>query len=226
MALKAEIEAENKMLANKNKELQNSNKKLEKKFSELEAMVNNLMKSKENVVSEVKEVVSENVATESIVPIEQNKYIRVTSLCNGKLNLTPQTHGKGNPIVFHNFGQTRNITFQVLEEIVGANRKMAENGRYYIQDENAVKLLMLDDVYENILDEKKINTILSNKGNNVLELFKLTPPKQQDHVVSMIIKRVLNGGNIDYNQINAISEIYGKDLIMKINEAKKNKQTE
>lgn len=210
-----------------NEKFEKENNELKARLDKMEELMSKLLEEK-TVASE--ESVVENIPEEivqpeyDLTPIPPNQYIRVTSLCSGKLNLTPRAHGKGNPVTFYGFGQTRNVTYQTLEEIVSANRKMAENGRYYIQNEKAVRLLMLEDTYENILDEKSILAIVENKNSDVLELFKMTPKKQQDHVVAMIVKRVLDGHSIDYNQLNAISQIYGKDLIMRISEAKSMKQ--
>jgi len=214
MALKAELEKENL-------ELKEQNEQLGKEVENIKKMLEEIMSSKKSAPEPKVQKVEE--PTTDLEPIPQNKYIRVTSLCNSKLNLTTEKYGKGKPFVFNQFGQTKNLTFQVLEEIVGANRKMAENGRFFIQDKHAVKLLMLEDEYSKILDMDTITAIVDSKDSNALEVFKMTPKKQQDHVVSMIIKKVVNGGNIDYNQLHAISEIYGKDLISEINKAKSNK---
>lgn len=218
--LKADLEKENKELKEQNEILGNEVENIKK-------MLESLMNQKQEKNNALK--VEENMATKEeyvdydLEPIEPNKYIRVTSLCNSRLNLTTERNGKGRVFKFSHFGQTKNIPFQVLEEIVGSNESMAKNGRFFIQDKKAVKLLMLEDAYNKILDEKTINAIVDSKESNLLEVFKMTPKKQQDHIVSMIIKKVVDGSNMDYNQLQAISEIYGKDLITKINDAKNNR---
>jgi len=215
------------------KELELENEQLKEELSGIKEMLSQLMKQKEEEKDSEKSIVSDsNVVAEKVEevkyakdlePIEQNKYIRVTSLCNSVLNLSTEKYGKGKNITFNRFGQTRNVTYQMLEEIVNANRKLAENGRFFIQDEHAVRLLMLEEDYEKILDEKTITAIVDNKLANLLEVFKMTPKKQQDHVVSLIVKKVVNGGNADYNHLHAISDIYGKNLITMINDAMSNK---
>jgi hypothetical protein len=214
--LKSEIEAENLALAKKNKELEKQKNSLENKMDELEAMMKKLM---EQPKVEPREIASE-VQSNTIMPIASNEYVRVTSLTNGKLNLSTKGSGRGTVFTFMGFGQTKNITYENLENIVNNNRKMAENGLFYIQNEKAVRDLMLDEFYKNILDEDAINAIVKGDGVNISEVFSLASKKQQDQIVNLIIKGAVAGGNIDYNEINKISELYGKDLMNMISEAK------
>jgi len=220
---KLEIEKENKALKAEKKALETAKDKLSEEVNAIRAMVEQLMAGKQETLN-VENVKSNEIEEEDIDIIPPNKYIRVTSLCQGALYLSTEPYGRGNVVSFYTFGQTRNITFATLEKIVGSNRAMAENGRYYIQDIKAIRLLMLEDEYKDILDLKAIEAIVNNENSNILEVFKSAPKTQKEHVVNMIIKKVLGGGHIDYNQLSKISEIYGKNIITKIEDAKANQE--
>ena len=217
--LKSEIEAENKQLAKEKRDLEKQNKSLEEKMNKLEEMMNTFMSQKQEEVV-VKEVEVSNSSTE---PIPSNEYVRVTSLVNGKLNLSTGGNGRGTVFSFMSFGQTKNINYGNLEEIVNNNRRMAENGLFYIQNQKAVRDLMLEENYENVLTEDAIKAIVKGKGSDIAEMFELSNKKQREQIVKLIIKESLSGGTIDLNEINKISAIYEKDILSMISEAKSNK---
>jgi hypothetical protein len=188
-------------------------------------MMKQLMENKvEGTIESKKNEVVDDDFIEEVDIIHPNAYMRVTSLCQGNLYLTTGEYGTGQLMEFSKFGQTRTMTYDTLEKIVNSNRVMAEKGRYYIQSKKAVRQLMLEDVYEDILNVEAIEALVNGKEPNMIEIFKLAKKAQQEQIVDMIIKNVLNGAPVDYNQLNKISDIYGKDIITKIKDAEENKK--
>jgi len=217
---KADIEAENKKLKKENKDTKKNYDELYDKFDKLEEMMKALLDTKNETtdVEPKEEVVVEYKDDNS--PIAPNEYVRVTSLCKGKLNLTTKRNGGGTIFRFVSFGQTKNITYQNLEEIVNNNRSFAEKGYYYIQNKKAVRDLMLEEYYENLLDDDAIKSLLEGKNSNMVEVFSIANQTQKEQIVGLLIKHVVNGGKSDRNQLYAISGIYGRDIAAMIEDAK------
>jgi RecJ-like exonuclease len=213
--LKAEIEKENKLLLKENKNLKSEQETMKKQMTKIEEMMEMLMnKQAEPAVRPMEEFVDSNQ------PIPPNEYVRVTSLVRGKLNVSTERFGRGTIFHFSAFGQTKNINYQTLENIVNNNRSFAEKGYFFIHNSKAVKDLMLEEYYKNILSREDMVEIIENKGSDIVELFKTSNDSQRQQIVELLVEHVAKGGNIDFNKLNIMSSIYEKDISVMITEVK------
>jgi hypothetical protein len=142
--------------------------------------------------------------------ISPSKMINVTNLFYGKL-LLEGIHGI---ISFPTFGVTRPMTFEDISHAQSNARSFAEEGYFYIHDENAVKLLYLEDNYQHFIKKDKIKKILELSEHQIKDLIENTTPLIKESIASMIIDGLVNEKNLEYqNKIGIVGKVLDKDLI-------------
>lgn len=149
--------------------------------------------------------------------ISPNKMINVTNLFFGILFL----EGIHGVIEFPGFGITRPMTFEDISHATSQARSFAEKGYFYIHDENAVKLLYLEDNYKHFIKKDKIKKILELSTNQIKDLIKNTTPVIKETIGSMLVDGLVKDDVLDYNdkkfrdknKIVVVGEALDKDLI-------------
>lgn len=139
--------------------------------------------------------------------------ITVVSLVPYKLNLSTEKNGSGNVYEFHELYEEQEIPWSDLKDIVRANRKMAQNGRFYILNDAAVGALRLRTHYKNMLTPDQFQEILDKNPTKTIELYKIAPPGQQSIIIEMLKSQKLNHEEVDINVLYSIGELAGIDLI-------------
>ena len=208
--------------ANSEEQLRQENTQLRSELDEIKKMLTNLTKEQSKEIPVSKKVKEESVQKEELQEFEirPNKYIKVISLNYGILVLSTEPMGNGKVFVFNKFGETKNIIYSDLAEILHCNQSFAESGKFYIADKNVVFNHGLMEFYKNILTKEMIETLFDNSQEQIVDLFKNATNSQRETIVSIIADRLLNNQEIDLNKVNAISKIYGKDIIDMAEEAK------
>lgn len=142
------------------------------------------------------------------------KYIKVINLFDGILNLkTSSIPGNSNIFTFEGFGAEKSIMYNDLRQIINANETFANEGYFYIADESVIQEVGLKEKYEKILTKEKIEKFIENDKSNVIDIFSSIPKGQQSAVVDYLVGKMAKGTEFDLNKIQAISNIYGKDLV-------------
>jgi len=204
------IELENK---------QKSYEELENELDELKNLVKTLIASKENKIETVKEIPIEPIQKlqstgEEYGEIHSSKRIKVISLTDGILVLTTAQYGQGKPYQFNKFGETKNIIYADLADILHYQNRFAEMGLFYICDDNVIANHGLYDVYQTILSKDVIDKILEYNRPEMVELFKNSTAMQQDQIASIIARKIANEEeDVDLNKVDALSRIYSKSIV-------------
>lgn len=139
--------------------------------------------------------------------------ISVVSHYTGKLTLYTLGSGNGNKYVFYKFGDTLDIPYNDLKDIVRNNKRFAENAKFYILDKDVVKKLRLTQFYKNVLSNEQIMTLLEQDTDKVVELYGSTTEEQQKTILDMISYKREIGERVDANLLLALSGISGEDLL-------------
>lgn len=141
--------------------------------------------------------------------------IPVMSLLPHQLNLTTQPYGQGTIYTFNEMYEEIIIPYGDLKEIVRANRSMAQNGKFYIMDEEAVTSLRLKGAYKNIIKPDELQKVLNHLGSaeQLIEVYKMAPEGQKQIIVEILNDKRLYNENVDMNVLNELSKLSGLDLI-------------
>lgn len=169
---------------------------LEKQLKELSKMVASSQKTSNGMV---------NTPLEGDIP--SNKQIRIMSLCPEILNLSTEKGGRGHRYTFEGFGEIKKISYGDLIQINQNHRNFLEGGKYYILDERIILEEGLTYVYEKILPKEKMEEILNN-GEHALEYFQQADERQQKLLVDMLVRKMTDGKDTDFNLIANIDRIY------------------
>lgn len=97
--------------------------------------------------------------------------------------------------------------------IVNNMPNAAREGIFYITDAQFVEDNDLSDVYENMIDDVKMKTILSLDANSVLVLYKNASEAQKTIIENMIVNGRLNGEALDANVLVELGKITGKNYM-------------
>lgn len=198
--------------------LQQENDKLKLEVEEIKKMLLNLT-NQQNKVSQVP-IQKEEIFQNQEFEIRPNKYIKVISLTHGMLVLSTEPMGQGKVFIFNKFGETKNIIYSELTEILHCNQSFAESGKFYIANKDVVFNHGLVEFYNNILNKEKIENILDYSQEQVVDLFKNSTDSQKETIVSLLADRIIKDQEVDLNKVNAISKVYGRDIIEMAEEAK------
>jgi len=189
---------------------------LESELNELKDLVKSLVASKK------KEVVKEKVVVDPVVlqPIQEeytevnpNKRIKVISLFDGVLVLTTDQHGQGKPYTFSKYGETKNIIYSDLSEVLHYQIRFAEMGLFYICDDNVISNHGLSESYQKLLSKDIIDGILDYNRQEMNELFENSTDMQKEQIASIIARKIANDEEVDLNKVDAISKMYGKNIV-------------
>lgn len=196
-------EPENKTVVNES-ENNTTVESLKKENDELKSMILELKKMVEN---------NSGAPVQEKDKISLEEEITVISLVPHKLNLCTERLGNGNIYEFFSMYEEQDIPWGDLKDIVRNNRKMVDNGKFYILDDKAVSLLRLKTTYKKLLTPDDIKEIFRAKPNKVVELFNLAPKGQQDIIVEILKNKQLNHGNVDLNILDTIGKLANVDLV-------------
>ena len=97
--------------------------------------------------------------------------------------------------------------------IVNNMPNAAREGIFYITDAQFVEDNDLSDAYENMIDDVKMEAILSLDANSVLVLYKNASEAQKTIIENMIVNGRLNGEALDANILVELGKITGKNYM-------------
>jgi len=198
-------------------QIEEENNVLKVKLENLEKMMNKLMdaensNNKEENIGSVD--IDNNIedGTEDIIEIKPNQLIHVTNLFTGiGLSLTGM---HGNNIRFIRFGQTMPITYSDLTYICSNQRKFADEGYFYINNKDFIKINYLQEEYEKIISAKEIEGFINLSTDEMEKTYNKVTELIKESIIDIVVKGIIDNKPEygDRNKIEFISKLRGKDL--------------
>ena len=139
----------------------------------------------------------------NFVEINPMKPIRVVSLSDGGVNLKTAKNG-GKVFRLDKFGHSTSITYSDLQDVIATCRPLIENGTVYICNKDVVRNNYLEENYKHFLTVDTISNILSFNTEQIVDMVKNTTESIQESIISLVVKKINNGENVDMNKVNAI----------------------
>ena len=183
------------------------NKQLRQELDELKQMVLNLTQNQQSI-----QPVRNTFIQEDDSEIRTNKYIKVMSLNFGKLVLSTEARGQGKVFVFNKFGEVKNIVYSDLANLIHHQQSFAEQGRFYVFDKQVIKNHGLIEFYEKFMTKEMIDNILNHNREEVVSLFNNTTDAQKEVIVNLLIKKIVDGEDVDINKVDIISRLWGQNI--------------
>ena len=185
------------------------------KIKELEATVAKLTEMIQLMQGNA--VAENNVKTDTDKDLNPNKKTRITSLTYGYFSLYAPNRGF---LKFPNYGSYHTVSYAQLVDYVNACRTAAENGNFYIHNQDMVDDLGLAEVYETLLNDKIVDKILYSNDLDVKDILSNTTASQKQNICSLVCDKVYNRELTDMAKIDDIGKAIGIDILKKVNEMK------
>lgn len=176
----------------------------------------------ESKIAELKELIAQS-ASLSVPTVDDNKKdvlsveesIPVVSLVPNKLNLSTLGFGQGVVYTFTGLYDEIEIPWGDLKDIVRSNRKMAQNGKFYIKHSVAVKNLRLQTVYKNLLSPEQLQSLLNRVEDTAefLEIYKSASEGQKVTIMNYLRDKRLRQEPVNLNVLEYIGKDHNIDLI-------------
>lgn len=185
------------------------NKKLKEEISQLKSMFEQLMQKQNEPKNPLR--VGSIIVEDEIVEIPPNKLINITSLFYGGMTLKASNNKK---IRFDKFGVTLPVTFEDLTYICSNHRNLAEEGSFFIHNQDAVKALYLESNYEKIVNKSTIENLISLSHDQIESVYTELTDSLKETVEDIIIQGIISNNSkfSDRGKIDLISKLCGKNL--------------
>lgn len=139
---------------------------------------------------------------------DPNKRIEFINLTHGTLVL------RGSRIheIVGQFNK-RDFSENEAQLILNNSHNAVVNGLVYIADADFVKENNLTAVYESLLNDNDLKTILNQNANKVIEIYQNCNESQRKIILNMVENQQLNTQDVDANILMKLSELSKKDLM-------------
>ena len=167
----------------------------QKRMEEMMAQMQVLMQAQSNTVTPVN----------SANPNKQIVFINMTS---GGLNLkgTRMYH------IDNQFG-TKSVQESEARVIVANMPNTIAEGYVYIPDNEFLESCNMGGVYDGMLNDEQMKTLLNQDANYVCDVFENATDSQKRIIIDMVSDRQLNGNPVDANILFRLGKLAGVDFL-------------
>lgn len=177
-----------------NRTVINENEALKKQMAEMQAQMEAMMK----------------IIGNQTAPAEKKKpkkNIKFVNLSNGGVSLRgTRMHSMEKQFEVRSFSEAE------ARSIVANTPNLIREGFVYIMDSDFVEENDLSDVYENLLNDKQLEELLTKDSAYVVDVYRNASEGQKEIIVDMIINKKLLNSAVDANIVEEIGKLCGKDL--------------
>ena len=145
------------------------------------------------------------MSTKSVNPNKQIVFINMTS---GGLNLkgTRMYH------IDNQFG-TKSVQESEARVIVANMPNTIAEGYVYIPDNEFLESCNMGGVYDGMLNDEQMKTLLNQDANYVCDVFENATDSQKRIIIDMVSDRQLNGNPVDANILVRLGKLAGVDFL-------------
>ena len=167
----------------------------QKRMEEMMAQMQVLMQAQSN-------------STTSTKPVNSNKQIVFINMTSGGLNLkgTRMYH------IDNQFG-TKSVQESEARVIVANMPNTIAEGYVYIPDNEFLESCNMGGVYDGMLNDEQMKTLLNQDANYVCDVFENATDSQKRIIIDMVSDRQLNGNPVDANILVRLGKLAGVDFL-------------
>ena len=147
-------------------------------------------------------------STMSTKPVNSNKQIVFINMTSGGLNLkgTRMYH------IDNQFG-TKSVQESEARVIVANMPNTIAEGYVYIPDNEFLESCNMGGVYDGMLNDEQMKTLLNQDANYVCDVFENATDSQKRIIIDMVSDRQLNGNPVDANILVRLGKLAGVDFL-------------
>ena len=167
----------------------------QKRMEEMMAQMQVLMQAQSN-------------STMSTKPVNSNKQIVFINMTSGGLNLkgTRMYH------IDNQFG-SKSVQESEARVIVANMPNTIAEGYVYIPDNEFLESCNMGGVYDGMLNDEQMKTLLNQDANYVCDVFENATDSQKRIIIDMVSDRQLNGNSVDANILIRLGKLAGVDFL-------------
>ena len=167
----------------------------QKRMEEMMAQMQVLMQAQSN-------------STTSTKPVNSNKQIVFINMTSGGLNLkgTRMYH------IDNQFG-AKSVQESEARVIVANMPNTIAEGYVYIPDNEFLESCNMGGVYDGMLNDEQMKTLLNQDANYVCDVFENATDSQKRIIIDMVSDRQLNGNSVDANILVRLGKLCGVDFL-------------
>lgn len=167
----------------------------QKRMEEMMAQMQVLMQAQSNAATPVN-------------PVNPNKQIVFINMTTGGLNLrgTRMYH------IDNQFG-SKSVQESEARVIVANMPNTIADGYVYIPDNEFLESCNMGGVYDGMLNDEQMKTLLNQDANYVCDVFENATDSQKRIIIDMVSDRQLNGKPVDANILVRLGKLVGVDFL-------------
>lgn len=149
-----------------------------------------------------------NTATIPSKSVNSNKQITFINLTSGGLNL----RGTRMHHIDKQFG-SKSVQESEARVIVSNMPNSIAEGYVYIPDNEFLESCNMGGVYDGMLNDEQMKTLLNQDANYVCDVFENATDSQKRIIIDMVSDRQLNGNSVDANILVRLGKLAGVDFL-------------
>lgn len=182
---------------------------VDKEKEQLKAQLAEQQKRMEEMMAQMQVLMQ--AQSNSVAPVNSanpNKQIVFINMTSGGLNLkgTRMYH------IDNQFG-TRSVQESEARVIVANMPNTIANGYVYIPDNEFLESCNMGGVYDGMLNDEQMKTLLNQDANYVCDVFENATDSQKRIIIDMVSDRQLNGKPVDANILVRLGKLTGVDFL-------------
>ena len=176
---------------------------------QLKAQLAEQQKRMEEMIAQMQVLMqAQSNSTTSTKPVNSNKQIVFINMTSGGLNLkgTRMYH------IDNQFG-TKSVQESEARVIVANMPNTIAEGYVYIPDNEFLESCNMGGVYDGMLNDEQMKTLLNQDANYVCDVFENATDSQKRIIIDMVSDRQLNGNPVDANILVRLGKLCGVDFL-------------
>lgn len=182
---------------------------VDKEKEQLKAQLAEQQKRMEEMMAQMQVLMqAQSNSTTPTKPSNPNKQIVFINMTAGGLNLkgTRMYH------IDSQFG-TRSVQESEARVIVANMPNTIASGYVYIPDNEFLESCNMGGVYDGMLNDEQMKTLLNQDANYVCDVFENATDSQKRIIIDMVSDRQLNGKPVDANILVRLGKLTGVDFL-------------
>lgn len=209
-----ELEKEKKLTRGRKKaepkvEKLDDNNELEQVKKEKDELAKMLKKMQAQMESLQNQFNAQNSDNNNIVVTQSDnitRTVKVISLVPNTYNLTTQPNGRGKIYTFNKFGDSLNIRFTDMQDILNIYGQQFESGMAILTNKKDYDDLAIGYLWDSVISKDKLDRLLELKDEESIDAILNIDKDTQERIARIIAQKIFDGVNYNYNVIRDLED--------------------
>lgn len=185
------------------------NNELEQVKKEKDELAKMLKKMQAQMESLQNQFNAQNSDNNNIVVTQSDnitRTVKVISLVPNTYNLTTQPNGRGKLYTFNKFGDSLNIRFTDMQDILNIYGQQFESGMAILTNKKDYDDLAIGYLWDSVISKDKLDRLLELKDEESINAILNMDKDTQERIARIIAQKIFDGVNYNYNVIRDLED--------------------